>query len=97
MTIQIAILFALLVGMVYLFLTEKLPVELTAFIGLLVLVFGGYVSVDEAFVGFSSPAVITMFSIFFISAALLQTGVADVVGARITTLSGGKEIPLIIL
>ena len=97
MTIQIAILFALLVGMVYLFLTEKLPVELTAFIGLLVLVFGGYVSVDDAFVGFSSPAVITMFSIFFISAALLQTGVADVVGARITKLSGGKEIPLIIL
>ncbi|MDA8017920.1 MAG: SLC13 family permease [Thermoanaerobaculia bacterium] len=97
MTLEIATLFALLVGMVYLFLTEKLPVELTAFLGLLILIFGGYVSVDEAFVGFSSPAVITMFSIFFISAALLQTGVADVVGRRITRLSGGKEIPLIIL
>ena len=38
MTIQIAFLFALLGGMVYLFLTEKLPVDLTAFLGLVVLV-----------------------------------------------------------
>ncbi|MEM9596113.1 MAG: SLC13 family permease [Acidobacteriota bacterium] len=97
MTLSIAFLFALLVAMVYLFLTEKLPVELTAFAGLVVLVFTGYVDPSQAFVGFASPAVITMFSIFFISAALLQTGVADVVGQRISTLSGGKEVPLIIL
>lgn len=97
MTVEIGFLFLIIVGMVYLFLTEKLPIELTAFIGLLVLVFGGYVTADEAFVGFASPAVITMFSIFFISAALLQTGVADVVGRRITQLAGGEEVPLIIV
>ncbi|MEM9554383.1 MAG: SLC13 family permease [Acidobacteriota bacterium] len=97
MTVSIAVLLLLLVGMVYLFLTEKLPVELTAFIGLLILVFGEYVPVAGAFDGFSSPAVITMFSIFFISGALLETGVADWVGARIANLSGGREVPLIVL
>ena len=97
MTLEIGFLFALLVAMVYLFLTEKLPVELTAFIGLVVLVFVGFVEPEHAFVGFSSPAVITMFSIFFISGALLRTGVADFVGKRIATLSGGKEVPLIVL
>ncbi len=97
MTIQIGFLFALLVVMVFLFMTEKLPVELTAFIGLLVLVFVGFVEPENAFVGFSSPAVITMFSIFFISGALLRTGVADFVGKRLAFLSGGKEVPLIIL
>lgn len=97
MTIEIGFLFVLLAAMVYLFLTEKLPVELTAFIGLIVLVFVGFVEPEDAFVGFSSPAVITMFSIFFISGALLRTGVADFVGKRIAKLSGGQEIPLIVL
>ncbi|MEO1083684.1 MAG: SLC13 family permease, partial [Acidobacteriota bacterium] len=97
MTFEIGFLFAVLIAMVYLFLTEKLPVELTAFLGLVVLIFTGYVAPDDAFVGFSSPAVITMFSIFFISGALLRTGVADVVGKRMSRMSGGKEVPLIII
>ena len=95
MTFEIGFLFALLIGMVYLFLTEKLPVDLTAFLGLLVLVSAGYVSPEEAFTGFSSPAVITMLSVFFISAGLLNTGVADAVGRRIHNLVGSREIPLI--
>ena len=97
MTLEIGFLFVLLAAMVFLFLTEKLPVELTAFIGLLVLVFVGFVDPADAFVGFSSPAVITMFSIFFISGALLRTGVADFVGKRLAKMSGGKEVPLIVL
>lgn len=97
MTLEIAFLLGLLVVMVYCFMTEVLPVELTAFIGLLVLVFTHYVPVDEAYTGFSSPAVMTMFAIFFISAALLETGVADVVGSRIHNLVGGRETPLVVL
>jgi len=96
-TLEIAFLLLLLGAMVYCFLTEVLPVELTAFVGLLVLVFTGYVSVGEAFTGFSSPAVMTMFSIFFISGALLNTGVADIIGGRLNALAGGREVPLIIL
>lgn len=97
MTLDIAFLLGLLVVMVYCFMTEVLPVELTAFIGLLILVFTGFVEVDAAFVGFSSPAVMTMFSIFFISAALLRTGVADVVAAKIHSLVGSRETPLVVL
>lgn len=97
MTLEIAFLLFLLAAMVYCFMTEVLPVELTAFIGLLILVVTKYVPVSEAFVGFSSPAVMTMFSIFFVSAALLQTGVADSVGGKLHSLVGDKEVPLIIL
>lgn len=97
MTLEIAFLLALLVAMVYCFMTEVLPVELTAFIGLLTLVVTNYVPVDEAFIGFSSPAVMTMFSIFFVSAALLETGVADSVGGKLHSLVGDREVPLIIL
>ncbi len=97
MTLSIAFLLLLLVAMVTCFMTEVLPVELTAFIGLLILIFCGYVAPEDAFTGFSSPAVMTMFSIFFISAALLETGVADAIGGRIHALVGGREVPLIIL
>ena len=97
MTPQIAFLFALLAVMVYLFLTEKLPVDLTAFLGLTILIFTGYLTPAEAFTGFSSPAVITMLSVFIVGAALLETGVADVIGGRIHRLVGDSETRLIIV
>lgn len=81
--------------MVYLFLTEKLPVDLTAFLGLVVLIFGGYLSPAEAFAGFSSPAVITMLGVFVVGASLLETGVADLIGGRVHTLVGSSETRLI--
>ncbi|NHZ73835.1 MAG: TRAP transporter large permease subunit [Nitrospirae bacterium] len=97
MTPQIAFLFALLAVMVYLFLTEKLPVDLTAFLGLITLIFTGYLTPSEAFTGFSSPAVITMLSVFIVGAALLATGVADVIGSRIHRLVGNSETRLIVV
>ncbi|MDX1396222.1 MAG: SLC13 family permease [Gemmatimonadota bacterium] len=95
MTLEIGFLFALLATMVYLFLTEKLPVDLTAFLGLTILIFGGYLTPAEAFTGFSSPAVITMLSVFILGAALLETGVADVVGGRVHRIVGDSEVRLI--
>jgi di/tricarboxylate transporter len=97
LTTDIAILFSLLVVMVYLFLTERIPVDLTAFAGLVILVVVGFVKPEDAFLGFSSPAVITMLSVFFISAGLLHTGVADMMGRRIHALVGGREVPLVVL
>ncbi|MEM7049892.1 MAG: SLC13 family permease [Acidobacteriota bacterium] len=96
MTIEIGFLLALLAGMVYLFLTEKLPVDLTAFAGLVILTLTGYLTADEAFTGFASSAVITMLSIFIVSAALLHTGLADMVGSRLHRWVGNREVPLII-
>jgi di/tricarboxylate transporter len=94
MSWEIGILFALLVVMIYLKLTETLPLDLTAFCGLVILVLGGYVRPDEAFAGFSSPAVITMMSVFIVGASLLHTGVADLVGQRVHEWVGSREVPL---
>lgn len=96
MTLEITLLFAILGAMVWLFLTEKLPIDLTAFAGLVVLVFLGYVRPDEAFEGFASPAVITMLSIFIVSGALQRTGVADLVGGWAHTVLGSRETVLIV-
>lgn len=95
MTLEIGLLLGLLVLMVGLFLTERLPIDLTAFAGLVVLVFLGYVTPDEAFQGFASPAVITMLSIFIVSGALMRTGVADYAGQWAHTVLGNRETVLI--
>ncbi len=96
MTLEIAFLLVVLAAMVVLFLTEKLPVDLTAFLGLVVLVFAGYVPANEAFDGFASSAVITMLAIFILSASLLNTGVADLVAKRIHRWVGSREVPLLV-
>ncbi len=82
----------LLIAMIYCFMSEKLPMDLTAFLGLIVISLFGLVSPDEAFSGFSSPAVITMISIFFVSAALRETGIADWLALRVHRLVGGSEV-----
>ncbi|MCB0340264.1 MAG: anion permease, partial [Bdellovibrionales bacterium] len=91
MTLQIGLLFLLLALMVYLFLSEKLPLEITAFTGLLLLTFTGVVNTTEAFSGFSSPAFITLFSMFFISTAFRVTGLADSLGRYILRLTNRGE------
>ena len=94
MTLEIGLLLALIGVMALLFLTELLPIEVTAFLGLIFLTLGGYLGPAEAFGGFASPAVITMLSVFFLSAALLHTGVADLIGGRVHRLLGDREVVL---
>ncbi len=93
---EIFLLLAILAIMVFFFLTEKLPIELTAFAGLSALALLGYVEPGEAFLGFASPAVITMLSVFFISAALLHTGVANTAARLIHRLVGPREKLLLV-
>jgi di/tricarboxylate transporter len=95
-TLEILFLFVLLAVMVVLFLTEKLPVDVTAFAGLSLLVAAGLVRPEEAFEGFASPAVITMLSVFLVSAGLQYTGVAEAMGSRIHRVVGGREVPLVV-
>lgn len=97
MTFEIVVLLVVLGLMVAFFLAEWLPIDLTAFAGLAVLVLAGYLAPDEAFQGFASPAVITMLSIFVVGGALLETGIADVAGGWIHRLVGGRETPTIVL
>jgi len=91
MTPAIVLLFCILAVMVVLFLTEKLPLDLTAFLGLIALALAGYVSPHEVFSGFSSPVVITMICMFFLSAALRETGTAERMADLVHRIVGNDE------
>ena len=72
-------LLGVVIVMVVMFVTERIPVDVTAMGVVVVLMLGGYVTAAEAFSGFSSPVVVVMVCTLFVAAALRATGVSDVV------------------
>jgi di/tricarboxylate transporter len=77
--------------MIIMFITERIPVDVTAMAVVVILMLGGYVSTQEAFSGFSSPVVVVMVSTLFVAAALRVTGVSDAVARFIQRFSGSNE------
>lgn len=73
----------ILVVAAVLFITEKIPVPLTAMLCLGVLVVTGIISPSEAIAGFSNSTVILLISMILVGGALFETGVTEKV-ARAT-------------
>jgi len=74
MTLEIIIVFLILLGTIVLFSLEKMPVDLAAIIVMVALLATGIITPGEAVSGFSNPATITVGAMFIISAALNKTG-----------------------
>ena len=83
MTGEIALTLAILGITVLLFITEWLRVDVVALLVLLALVLTGLTTPTEAFAGFASPAVITVWAIFIVSGGLFHTGVANILAERL--------------
>ncbi len=97
MTVDNILVLAILIGALILFVSEKLRVDVVAMLVLAALVLSGLVTAEEAFSGFSSPAVITVGAVFIISGALYQTGVADALGQSMLRLGGESPLRLMVI
>ena len=97
MTTDNILIFAILGVVLILFVSEKLRVDLVALMALVTLTLTGLISPEEAFSGFSSPAVITVWAVFIISGGLTRSGVADVIARFILRLAGHNQIRLTVL
>lgn len=95
MTLEIGFVLVVILVAIVLFATEKLRVDVIAMLVLLTLALSGIVSTDEAFSGFASPAVITVWAVYIVSAGLFKTGVADILGKSIARLAGDSEPRLV--
>ena len=81
---------AILVVALYLLITEKITVDLTA-IGIMVaLMVSRVLSPLEAVAGFAHPAVITVGSMFLISRGMLRTGAVGFIGQKILNMARGN-------
>ena len=97
MTLPIAFVLILLIVTIVLFATERLSVDIITFLLLIALVSSGTLSASEAFAGFSNDIIIILGAIFVISGALQETGVLDVLGARILKIAGTNQNRLLLL
>ncbi len=88
MTTDIALMLAILAISILLFITDWLRVDVVAILVLLALILTGLITPEEAFEGFSSPAVITVWAIFIVSGGLFYTGVANLLGDRMLKVAG---------
>lgn len=95
MTVSILFLSLLIVFMTYLFITERVSVDIVALSGLILITLLGYITPQQAFMGFSSPAIVTMIAMFFIGGALKRTGVAGMVARFICKQAGENEAALV--
>jgi di/tricarboxylate transporter len=97
MSLEIVLVFGILVAAVTLFVTGWIRMDMTALMVLGLLAVTGTLAPAQAFAGFSSPAVITVGGMFVISAALARTGVASLLGRQIMRIAGVRETPLVIV
>ena len=91
MTQDITIVLIILSVSVVLFVTEWIRVDVVAMLVLASLAITGVLTPEEALSGFSNTAVITVWAILILSAALSRTGVAGLIGGRILALAGTSE------
>jgi di/tricarboxylate transporter len=95
-TPSIALVFGILVAALALFISGVLRMDIVALLVLSALAVTGLVTAEQALAGFSSPAVVTVWAMFILSAALTRTGIANRLGRPIRRLAQGGELQFIV-
>lgn len=88
------IIFSTLIVTLVLFVTGRLRYDVVALFALLVVTLTGLVPVEQAFSGFSNPAVVTVAAVLVLSRALQNSGVVELIGDRLLRLRGGVTVQL---
>ena len=95
MTFEIILAFAILIGVLIVFILDLYPIDFVAIsIMGLILVLGPVLGVSpkEAISGFSSSATITILAMFVLSAGIYRTGVINMLAQHMVRLAGANEI-----
>ncbi|MGK2921685.1 MAG: SLC13 family permease [Methyloceanibacter sp.] len=87
-----AIAFGTLLGAFALFLWGPFRYDVVAMLALLAVVLTGLVPVDQAFLGFAHPAVITVAAVLILSRSLQNAGIVDVIIRLLTPLRGSETL-----
>jgi di/tricarboxylate transporter len=91
---EIVLTLTILLIAIILFATEWLRMDMVSMLILLAVALTGLVSVEDAFAGFSNPAVITVGAIFVLSAGISSTGAVSRVGEHLIAWTGHNIILL---
>ncbi len=79
------------------FVWGRVRADIVALIALLVLTLSGVITTQEALSGFSNPIVIMMVGLFVVGGAIFQTGLAKMLGARLSRMGNGSASRLFLV
>lgn len=79
------------------FVWGRIRADIVALIALLVLTLSGILTTQEALSGFSNPIVIMMVGLFVVGGAIFNTGLAKMIGARLSRLGNGSPTRLFLV
>lgn len=95
MSKDIIVVFAILFAAIIMFSTEKIRNDIASIIVMLALAWSGVISVNQAFSGFSSNAVISIMGVMIIGYGIEKTGIMDSLAQTIMEKAGTRENKLI--
>lgn len=82
----------LLVLAIFLFATEKMPVDVVGILLVIALVMTQVLTVSEGMAGFGNDIIITIAGLFILVGGLIKTGLVDLIGRRMHRVAGGNEL-----
>ena len=93
---QAIITLVVLAVVAFLFVTELIPLAVTAIGASVALGFLGVLSPTEVFSGLSNSTVVLFAGMFVVGAAMLESGLAQTIGNSVVKKVGTKELPLMV-
>ncbi len=97
MTVDIWITVLILLVTIGLFVWDRLPLSVVAFLSVFGLLITELITPDEALAGLSNSAVFIVGGMFVVGAGIAQTGVASALGVRLGRIAGTNEIRMTLL
>ena len=88
---DVILVFVILIGGIAMFSIEKIRNDVAAIIIMLILAWTGVVSVDQAFSGLSSNAVIAVMGVMILGYGIEKTGIMDDLAQILIQKTGTKE------
>ncbi len=91
MTTEMMLTFGILAIAIILFVTELIRVDLVGLAVLAALALTNLVKPEQALIGFSNPAVVTVWAMFILSEGLARTGVSSMIGKQVMRFASGGD------
>ena len=91
MTLQIALLIFIIIAALILFSIETVPADVVSLAAMLALILLGILTPEQAFRGFGSDTAIMILGLLILTAALVRTGVVQLMARRILRSVGESQ------
>ncbi|QHQ50491.1 SLC13 family permease [Aeromonas media] len=88
---------SMLVGAIFLFITNRVRMDVVALLIIILFVLSGTLTLPQALAGFSDPNVILIAALFVVGDGLVRTGIAYQVGDALVKVAGSSETRLLVL